>query len=34
MKLLGIIGEGFDITDQLLVRFFNSIDTGEKMGIQ
>jgi hypothetical protein len=30
MKLLGIISVGFDITDQLLIRFFNSIDTGEK----
>jgi hypothetical protein len=31
MKLLGIISVGFDVTDQLLIRFFmHSSDTGEK----
>jgi hypothetical protein len=32
MKLLDIISVRFDITVQLLMRFFNSSDTGEKMG--
>jgi hypothetical protein len=34
MKLLGIINVGFDTTDQLLIRFLHSSDTGEKMGIK
>jgi hypothetical protein len=34
MKLLGIISVGFDVTDQLLIRFSASSDTGEKMGVQ
>jgi hypothetical protein len=36
MKLLGIFGVGFDITDQLLIRFFAFIrywrKNGSKMG--
>jgi hypothetical protein len=34
MKLLGIISVAFDITDQLLIRFLHSLDTGEKMAVQ
>jgi hypothetical protein len=35
MKLLGIISVGFDITDQLLFRYYAvSDDTGEEMGVQ
>jgi hypothetical protein len=34
MKLLGIISVDFDITDQLLIRFSASSDTGEKMGVR
>jgi Holliday junction resolvasome RuvABC ATP-dependent DNA helicase subunit len=33
-KLLGIISVGFDIIDQLLIRYLHSSETGEKMGIQ
>jgi hypothetical protein len=29
MKSLGIIGVGFDIIDQLLIRFLHSPDTGK-----
>jgi hypothetical protein len=32
LKLLGIISVGFDVTDQLLIRFLHSSDTGEKNG--
>jgi hypothetical protein len=32
MKLLGIISVGFNVSDQLLIRFF--ADTGEKIGVQ
>jgi hypothetical protein len=34
MKLLGIIGVGFDATDQPLIRFLHSADTGEAMEVQ
>jgi hypothetical protein len=34
MKLIGIITVGFDVTDQLLIRFFALSDTGEIMGVQ
>jgi hypothetical protein len=34
MKLLGIIGAVFDVTDQLLISILHSPDTGEKMGVQ
>jgi hypothetical protein len=30
MKLLGIIGVGFDVTDHLLIGFLRLSDTGEK----
>jgi hypothetical protein len=30
---LGIINVGFDITDQLPIRFLHSSDTGEKIGV-
>jgi hypothetical protein len=30
MKLLGIIGVGFDVTDELLITFYASSDTREK----
>jgi hypothetical protein len=29
-----VIDVGFDITDQLLIRFLHLSDTGEKMGVQ
>jgi hypothetical protein len=32
MKLLGIISVGFDVIDQLLIRFLYSSDSGEEMG--
>jgi hypothetical protein len=28
-----LISVGFDVTDQLLIRFLHSSDTGEKMGM-
>jgi hypothetical protein len=34
LKLLGIIGVGFEVTDQQLFRYFHSSVTGEKMGVQ
>jgi hypothetical protein len=34
MKLLGIINVGLNVTDQLLIRFLHSSDTGEKIGVQ
>jgi hypothetical protein len=34
MKFLGIVSVSFDETDQLLIRFLHSSDTGEKMGVQ
>jgi hypothetical protein len=34
MKLLGTISVDFDVTDQLLIRFLHSSDTGKKVGIQ
>jgi hypothetical protein len=33
MKLLGIFGVGFDVTDQLQIRNLHSSDTGEKIGV-
>jgi hypothetical protein len=33
MKLLGIINVGFDVTDQLLIRFSAFVGTGRKNGI-
>jgi hypothetical protein len=32
MKVLGIISVGFNITDQLLIKFFALSNTGEKIG--
>jgi hypothetical protein len=32
-EIIGIISVGFDVTDQLLIKFSAS-DTGEKMGVQ
>jgi hypothetical protein len=34
MTLLGAIGVGFDVTDQLLIRFFFIRQVLEKMGLQ
>jgi hypothetical protein len=34
MELLGIISVGFDITDQLLIRFSALISYSRKMGVQ
>jgi hypothetical protein len=31
VKLLGVISVGFDVADQLLIRFFHSSDTGQKI---
>jgi hypothetical protein len=33
VKLLGIINVGFEVTDQLLIRFLYLSDIGEKMGV-
>jgi hypothetical protein len=34
MKLLGIISVGFDVTDQLLSRYFAFITYWKRMGMQ
>jgi hypothetical protein len=34
MKLLGIINVGLDISNQPLITFLHSSDTGEKIGLQ
>jgi hypothetical protein len=34
MRLLGIISVGFDVTDQLLIEYLHSSNTGEEMGVQ
>jgi hypothetical protein len=32
--LMGIISYGFDVTNQLRIRSFAFVDTGEEMGVQ
>jgi hypothetical protein len=33
-EIIGIISVGFNVTDQLLIRFLQSSDSGEEMGVQ